>query len=116
MEAGKELECTAIIDELAPPPGARVVEQESYGAFGSTNLDDILRSHHVESLIVTGTVTQICVEGTARQAFQRGYRTTLVSDAVASYLPDLHAATLSNFGRKFGWVSTTAEVIQALAP
>ncbi len=68
----------------------------------------------IESLIVTGTVTQICVEETAREAFHYGYKTTLVSDAVSSYLPDLHAATLKNFGLKFGWVSTTNEVLQAL--
>jgi nicotinamidase-related amidase len=64
--------------------------------------------------MVTGTVTQICVEETAREAFHYGYKTTLVSDAVSSYLPDLHAATLKNFSLKFGWVSTTSEVLQAL--
>ena len=65
-------------------------------------------------MLVTGTVTQICVEETARESFKRGYRTTLVSDAVSSYMPDLHAAVLKNFALKFGWVSTAAEVIGAL--
>jgi nicotinamidase-related amidase len=45
---------------------------------------------------------------------KRGYKTTIVSDAVSSYVPDLHAATLNNFARKFGWVSTAAEVIGAI--
>ena len=68
----------------------------------------------MESLILTGTVTQICVEETGREAFHHGYKTTMVSDAVSSYMPDLHAAVLKNFALKFGWVMTTDEVLQAL--
>ena len=62
-------------------------------------------------MVVTGTVTQICVEETARQAFHHGFRTTLVRDAVSSFAPDLHAATLKNFASKFGWVEDSAAVI-----
>lgn len=114
-DVGRELVCTDIIDEIYPEAADHIVEKYGYGAFHNTNLEDILRSLGVESLIVTGTVTQICVEETAREAFHRGYKTTLVSDAVSSYFPDLHAATLKNFALKFGWVSTTAEVIESLA-
>jgi len=114
-DVGKELDCTDIVDEIYPTPNDYIVEKYGYGAFSHTNLEDILRSLHVESLVVTGTVTQICVEETAREAFHYGYRTTVVSDAVSSYSPDLHAATLKNFALKFGWVSTTAGVVQALA-
>lgn len=103
-----------MIDELSPQPEDHVIDKLGYGAFHQTKLDAILRSLAVESLIVTGTVTQICVEETAREAFHHGYRTTLVSDAVSSYLPDLHAATLKNFALKFGWVSVTAEILEAL--
>lgn len=114
-DIGKELDCADIIDEIYPAPNDHLVEKYGYGAFSNTNLEDILRSLHVESLVVTGTVTQICVEETAREAFHHGYRTTIVSDAVSSYVPDLHASTLKNFALKFGWVSPTAEVLQALA-
>jgi ureidoacrylate peracid hydrolase len=86
-------------------------ELVGYGAFHNTNLDDLLKARHVESVLVTGTVTQICVEETARESFKRGYRTTIVADAVSSYMPDLHAAVLKNFALKFGWVSTAAEII-----
>jgi nicotinamidase-related amidase len=114
-DVDKTLECMDIIEEIYPEPGDYIIDKYGYGAFHSTNLDDTLHSLGVESLIVTGTVTQICVEETVREAFHHGYKTTLVSDAVSSYLPDLHAATLENFRRKFGWVSTTGEVLQALA-
>jgi len=110
----KTLDCADVIDEIYPQPGDHVIDKIGYGAFHGTDLDRRLSELEVNSLIVTGTVTQICVEETARQAFHHGYRTTLVSDAVSSYLPDLHAATLRNFGLKFGWVSTTDEVLQAL--
>jgi nicotinamidase-related amidase len=110
----KTLECIEVIDELAPKPEDVVIDKLGYGAFHGTKLDDTLRQRGVESLIVTGTVTQICVEETAREAFHYGYKTTIVSDAVSSYLPDLHAATLKNFALKFGWVSTAKEVLQGL--
>jgi nicotinamidase-related amidase len=114
VDIHKTLEGIEIIDELVPNPEDIIVDKLGYGAFHGTKLDEIFRQRAVESLIVTGTVTQICVEETAREAFHYGYKTTLVSDAVSSYLPDLHAAVLKNFSLKFGWVSKTSEVLQAL--
>lgn len=115
-DLGAERDCADVVDEIYPEPGDPVVDKFGYGAFHNTNLDDLLRARHVESVLVTGTVTQICVEETARESFKRGYRTTIVADAVSSYLPDLHAAVLKNFALKFGWVSTAAEVIAGLPP
>jgi nicotinamidase-related amidase len=99
------LDCAEVIDELRPGPGETVIDKFGYGAFHGTDLDQRLRSLGVGSLLVTGTVTQICVKETAREAFHHGYRTTVVADAVSSYAPDLHAATLKNFAMKFGWVA-----------
>lgn len=113
-DIGGERECTEVIDELAPHAGEYQIEKHNYGAFHGTALDTTLRALGVESLVVTGTVTQICVEETARQAFHHGYRTTLVTDAVSSYAPDLHAATLKNFAHKFGWVEDSATVMRLL--
>jgi nicotinamidase-related amidase len=110
----QELDCSDIIAELYPEPGDPIVEKFGYGSFHNTNLDDVLKAHHVESVLVTGTVTQICVEETARESFHRGYRTTIISDAVSSYMPDLHAAVLKNFALKFGWVSPAEDVIAEL--
>ena len=108
--------CADVIDELAPAPGEPIVDKLGYGAFHGTDLDARLRALGVRSLVVTGTVTQICVEETAREAFHHGYATTIVADAVSSFAPDLHAATLRNFAMKFGWVSDADEVIAALPP
>ncbi len=113
-DVGRELECTDVVDELAPLRDELQVEKYGYGAFHGTTLEPILRSLGVQSLVVTGTVTQICVEETAREAFHHGYRTTMVSDAVSSFAPDLHAATLRNFAMKFGWVEPSEAVIGLL--
>lgn len=104
------LDCAAVIDELAPEAGDLVVDKYGYGAFHDTDLDDRLRASGVRSLIVAGTVTQICVEETAREAFHHDYRTTVVADAVSSFAPGLHAATLENLAMKFGWVAETDTV------
>lgn len=106
-----ERDCSDVIDELAPRDGEIIIDKYGYGAFHATDLDRRLRAHGVKSLLVTGTVTQICIEETAREAFHHGYRTTIVADAVSSYAPDLHAATLKNFAMKFGWVADTDTVL-----
>ncbi len=105
------LDCSEVIAELAPAPGDHRIEKYGYGAFHGTGLDALLRHLGVRSLVVTGTVTQICVEETAREAFHHGYRTTVVSDAVSSFAPDLHAAALKNFAMKFGWVADSDTVL-----
>ena len=109
------LECTDIVTELAPAPHDLIIEKYGYGAFHGTPLSDLLRQRGVRSLVVTGTVTQICVEETAREAFHHGFATTIVADAVSSFAPDLHAATLKNFAMKFGWVDTAESVLKRLA-
>jgi nicotinamidase-related amidase len=104
-----------VIDELAPEAGEYLVEKYCYGAFHGTELLQTLQFLAVETLVVTGTVTQICVEETGRQAFHYGYPTTMVSDAVSSFDAELHAATLKNFAGKFGWVASSEDVIGRLA-
>lgn len=113
-DAEGELDCSDVIGELYPEPGDLIVEKFGYGAFHGTALADLLRARGVQSIALTGTVTQICVEETGREAFHHGFRTTMVSDAVSSFDPELHAATLKNFAMKFGWVATSDEVIARL--
>ena len=110
-----ELDCTDVIDELAPGPDDLIIGKYGYGAFHDTNLHDELTGMGAASLAITGTVTQICVEETAREAYHYGYPTTIVSNAVSSFDAPLHKATLRNFAMKFGWVETSAGVIAALA-
>jgi nicotinamidase-related amidase len=105
------IECTEIVDELAPLSGEPVIDKYGYGSFHATGLDAQLRALGVQSIVLTGTVSQICVEETGREAFHHGYRTIMVEDGVSSFAPDLQAATLKNFAMKFGWVAKTADVL-----
>lgn len=99
-----ELDCIAVIDELPVHPGDYVVDKYWYGAFFRTNLHDILLTEHVDTIAVCGTVTQICVEETAREAFHLGLKTVVLGDCVSSFDSGMHAATLKNFAQKFGRV------------
>jgi nicotinamidase-related amidase len=114
-DRSRDLECIEVVDEIAPRPGEYVVDKYGYGGFHRTSLEDVLRSHRVGSLVVTGTVTQVCVEETARQGFAHGYPTTIVADAVSSRAPERHRATLDTFAGHYGWVLTTDQVLRAVA-
>jgi nicotinamidase-related amidase len=104
-------DAAAVIDELAPLPTELQVNKYNYGAFHRTSLLDSLQAQGVDAVLVTGTVTQICVDETARGAFREGLRAVMISDAVSSFDQTLHHATLTNFAMKFGWVMTTDEVL-----
>src|SRR5262249_47646383 len=113
-DIGKERDCSDVIDEIYPEPGDPIVDKFGYGAFHNTNLDDLLKARHVQSVLITGTVTESCGEEGARECCKRAYATPPIADAVAPYAPDHQAAVLKNFAHKFGWVSTAKEAIAAL--
>ncbi|WP_134498190.1 cysteine hydrolase family protein [Microvirga pakistanensis] len=114
-DAAGERETTAIIDELAPRPDDLIVDKIYFSAFHLTDLGQRLRAMSVSSLVITGTVTEMCVEDTARHAVHFGFPTAVVSDAVSSNDDMGHAAALSAFDRNFGWVLTTEQVAGMVA-
>lgn len=82
-----------IVEELAPRPGERVIQKLRYDGFFGTSLDHELRLARIETVIVCGTVANICVLHTAGSAALRGYRVILPIDAVSAITPfDLQAA------------------------
>jgi nicotinamidase-related amidase len=111
-DLGDERECMAVIDELEVLPGDYVVDKYWYGAFHRTNLLDILASEGVDSVLLAGTVSQICVEETARGAFHNGLKTVVLRDCVSSFAPELHAAFLENHAMKFGMVLDSGELAE----
>ena len=106
-----------IIAELAPAPGEPVIDKPGKGAFFATDLDAILKHRGIESLLVAGVTTEVCVHTTVREANDRGYECLVVTDCVASYLPKLHEAALAMIaaqGGIFGWLADSEAVIEAL--
>ena len=83
-----------ILDELRPLPGEIVLNKTCGGVFNGSNIDTVLRNMGVDTLIVTGVVTNGCVENAVRDASDRGYRTILVDDAAAALTPEQHATAL----------------------
>ena len=109
-----ERDCVAVIDELAPLPGEPQVDKYGYNGFHRTRLTDLLHAHSVDTVLITGTVTQICVEDTARGAFHEGFQAAVVSDAVSSYAPELHRASLQTLAMKYGRVVTAQEALHEM--
>ncbi len=104
-----------IVDELKPQPGERVVDKTRYSAFYDTDLEHQLRELGVDTLIVCGVTTNICVESTVRDAFFRDIRVVVPNDGTAAVTPELHEGALRDFEYGFGRVSTVAEIAEALA-
>ena len=108
----------AIVPELAPAPGEPVVDKPGKGAFYATDLEALLRGLGVQSLVVSGVTTEVCVQTTVREANDRGYECLVLEDCVASYFPELHAAALAMVkaqGGIFGWVGRSDSLLRALA-
>ena len=103
-----------VIDALAPREGEPVIHKRRYDAFAGSDLDGVLRARQVTSLVVTGTMTDICVLATVAGAFNREYRVTVVEDAVSTLWPDIQRATLDIIGRAFGRVVSSKSVIDTL--
>lgn len=99
-----------VLDELAPADGDLVVEKRRDSAFQDTELAMWLRALRVDTLLICGIDTYICVESTLRDGFNRGYDVVLVEDAVASTRPELHRATLEGARDAFGLVLPVVSV------
>lgn len=108
-------ESAEIVDALRPRPGEPVVRKRWYDAFAGSELDGTLRARGITSLVVTGTMTDICVLATVVGAFNREYRITVVEDAVSTLWPEIQRATLDIIGRAFGRVVSSKSVIDTLA-
>jgi nicotinamidase-related amidase len=106
------------VDALRPLEKEIVIDKPGYSAFSHTTLQQILTKRGIETLIITGVTTEVCVSSTLRAAVDLGYRCITVSDACASGDPVLHKAALAMIGVEggvFGEVATTAAVVERFA-
>ena len=106
-----------IVPALAPAAGEPVIDKPGKGAFYQTDLDLVLRNRGVDTLLVGGVTTEVCVHTTIREANDRGFRCVALADACGSYFPEFHRVGLEMIkaqGGIFGWVATTAALAAAL--
>lgn len=103
--------------ELEVKPGDPIVEKKRFSAFiqGSSELDKVLKARGIDNLLITGTVTGVCCESTARDAMMLNYQVTMVTDGNASYSDDEHNRALTAFYSTFGDIMSTDELIALIA-
>jgi nicotinamidase-related amidase len=99
--------------EIAPEPGDVVIDKTTFGAFNGSDIDATLRATGIDTLLVTGVSTNLCVETTARDAADRGYGVILIDECTADYDAQAQEAALAAFHVNFGRVvRTAAELIR----
>lgn len=98
-----------LVPELAGfAPPAEIVDKHVYSPWIETNLEGRLRARGVETLVVTGGETDVCVLGTVLGAVDRGYRVVIVTDALCSSCDESHDALLTLYRRRYGQQVETA--------
>ena len=106
------------IDDLRPAAGEIVIDKPGYSAFAHTDLDHRLRVRGIDTLLLSGITTEVCVSSTLRDAVDRGYQCITIGDACASGSRDLHDAALRMIaveGGIFGTVSSSESIAAKLS-
>ena len=104
-----------ILPEVGPEEDELVISKVTSSAFNSTNIDRLLRNMAIRNLIITGVVTNGCVESTARSAAELDYGVVLVEDGTAAMAPQLHEHSILSMSYKDAIIKSTGEVIEELA-
>jgi nicotinamidase-related amidase len=107
-----------IIPELYPAENEPVIDKPGKGAFYQTDLDLMLRNRGIDTLLVCGVTTEVCVNTTVREANDRGYRCIVLSDCCASYFPQFHEMGLAMIkaqGGILGSVASSQSLLSAMS-
>ena len=100
---------------VRPASGDPVVTKHRFGAFMDTDLEVILRSNAIRTLVMTGAATNVCVETTAREGFMRDYYILFAHDGTATYTTEAHEATLKTIDSFFGEVVSLKDLVSVWA-
>ena len=103
--------------QLEPDDRDLVVDKHRFSALiqGSSNLQALLDERGIDTLVIVGTLTNVCCESTARDAMMLNFRVIMVDDANATISEAAHRASLDNVAMFFGDVQTTEQVVAMLA-
>ncbi|MGW0455505.1 cysteine hydrolase [Gordonia sputi] len=105
----------AIVDDLTPTEGDILIEgKRGLDTFASTNIDFILRSKGIETIILAGFLTNCCVESTMRSGYENGYRVITLTDCTAATSPAEHENAISFDYPMFSLSVESSEVLAAL--
>lgn len=112
--ANRPADWSQVVADLDPQPSDLRVMKRQWGAFYGTDLDLQLRRRGIKTIVLAGISTNVGVESTARDAFERGYDQVFATDAMTATAADAHATTLKYIFPRIGRQRTTEEVIAAL--
>lgn len=105
-----------IVDGLDARAGDLYVQKHRYDAFYNTNLEVLLNAvrgyRGVDTLVIAGTLTEVCCESTARSAFMRDFKVVFAEEATGGRSEDAQKATLNAIDTYFGRVMSNAEILQ----
>jgi nicotinamidase-related amidase len=104
-----------IIPEIKTQPGDIFITKHTWGAFYETALDETLKKRKITGIVLAGISTSIGVEGTARQASERGYNITFAEDAMTDPVPEAQDRSLKYIFPRMGEVGDTDQIIQKLS-
>jgi len=99
--------------EVIPQPGDVIIPKYKYSGFVSTYLDQFLRSKNIDTLIITGIATNVCVESTARDGFMREYYIVIPSDLTEGTSNEAKKYSLLNLDMFFGEVVSSNEILES---
>ncbi len=105
-----------ILDEVKPEKGDIVIKKIRFSSFFNTDLESTLRCLGVDTVIIVGTVTDCCISTTAFDAFQRDFKTIVLSDSTVARDEETHKVTLRTIARLVGEVTITENIIKRLSP
>ncbi|MFJ1651211.1 isochorismatase family protein [Streptomyces sp. NPDC088337] len=104
-----------VVDDLKPEADDVVVVKHRYDAFHNTHLENVLTSisglREVDTVIIIGTLTEVCCDSTARGAYMRDFKVAFVGDATGARSEEAQAATENTIGTFFGRLLTTGELV-----
>lgn len=103
-----------VMPELLEASDIVIRNKKRYDSFAATELDHVLRSRNLDTVLLTGVNTNSCVIATTIAGNTRDYSMVVVEDCVDTMDPSLHDAALAVIRQAFGWVATTDEVVAVL--
>ena len=109
----EDTEHSLITDKLNTE-NTTIIKKSKYSAFNDTELNSILKKSNINTVIITGTVTHLCCESTARDAFMNDFNVYFAIDATASYNEDLHLSSLKTLSHGFAIPICTGEIIERI--
>jgi len=100
--------------DIAPLSNEKVILKHRYSAFYNTDLETILRCLKIEDLVITGIMTNMCCESTARDAYYRDYKVFIPADGTGSINEEMHLASLLNLSFGFAYITTSKYIREQL--